>query len=68
MVLVNSKSGGGQGEKLLTTFKRLLNPFQVVDLLQGGPLPASVNVSYVKYIRIMLNTIYYKYIYLYEYY
>ena len=40
VVFVNSKSGGGQGSKLIRRFKRILNPFQVADLSEGGPLPA----------------------------
>ena len=39
VVYVNAKSGGGQGQKLMTTFNRLLNPYQVVDITEAGPLP-----------------------------
>lgn len=38
LVLVNVKSGGCQGTELITAFRRLLNPFQVFDVLKGGPL------------------------------
>ncbi|KAL3117994.1 hypothetical protein niasHT_005237 [Heterodera trifolii] len=38
LVLVNVKSGGCQGTELLSAFRRLLNPFQVFDVLKGGPL------------------------------
>ncbi|KAI6216761.1 Diacylglycerol kinase [Aphelenchoides besseyi] len=38
LVLVNVKSGGCQGLELMTAFRRLLNPFQVFDVLKGGPL------------------------------
>lgn len=39
LVLVNSKSGGGQGADMLAAFQRLLNPHQVHSLADGGPLP-----------------------------
>uniref|UniRef100_A0A1I7RTX5 Diacylglycerol kinase n=1 Tax=Bursaphelenchus xylophilus TaxID=6326 RepID=A0A1I7RTX5_BURXY len=38
LVLVNVKSGGCQGAELMTAFRRMLNPFQVFDVLKGGPL------------------------------
>ena len=38
MVLVNVKSGGCQGEEMIRAFRKLLNPFQVFDVLKGGPL------------------------------
>lgn len=38
LLLVNVKSGGCQGTELITGFRRLLNPFQVFDVLKGGPL------------------------------
>ena len=39
LVLVNVKSGGQQGQELITSFRKLLNPHQVFDLMNGGPLP-----------------------------
>lgn len=39
LVFVNVKSGGCQGLELITSFRRLLNPYQVYDLENGGPLP-----------------------------
>lgn len=38
LVLVNVKSGGCQGGELIKSFRRLLNPFQVFDVVKGGPL------------------------------
>lgn len=38
LVFVNGKSGGGQGLKLISSFRKLLNPHQVFDLCNGGPL------------------------------
>ncbi|GMT34348.1 hypothetical protein PFISCL1PPCAC_25645, partial [Pristionchus fissidentatus] len=38
LVLVNVKSGGCQGSELMKAFRKLLNPFQVFDVLKGGPL------------------------------
>ena len=40
LVFVNGKSGGNQGVKLISGFRRHLNPHQVYDLMNGGPLPA----------------------------
>lgn len=39
LVFVNVKSGGQQGSELITNFRHLLNPHQVFDLQNGGPLP-----------------------------
>jgi len=39
LVFVNGKSGGNQGVTLLHAFRRHLNPHQVFDLANGGPLP-----------------------------
>ncbi len=38
LVFVNVKSGGGQGLQLISSFRKLLNPHQVFDLCDGGPL------------------------------
>lgn len=39
LVFVNVKSGGCQGMELINSFRKLLNPYQVFDLDNGGPLP-----------------------------
>lgn len=39
LVFVNVKSGGCQGLELITSFRKQLNPYQVYDLENGGPLP-----------------------------
>ncbi|CAJ0601202.1 unnamed protein product [Cylicocyclus nassatus] len=37
LVLVNSKSGDNQGQRMVRKFKRLLNPLQVFDIIATGP-------------------------------
>ena len=37
-MFVNVKSGGCQGLELISSFRKLLNPYQVYDLENGGPL------------------------------
>ncbi|KAM9834364.1 diacylglycerol kinase theta-like isoform X4 [Syngnathus typhle] len=39
LVFVNTKSGGLKGKELLYAFRKILNPHQVFDLSNGGPLP-----------------------------
>ncbi|XP_043194668.1 diacylglycerol kinase theta-like isoform X1 [Amphibalanus amphitrite] len=39
LFFVNVKSGGCQGLELITSFRRMVNPSQVFDLDNGGPLP-----------------------------
>ncbi|XP_069575615.1 diacylglycerol kinase theta [Brachyistius frenatus] len=38
LVFVNPKSGGLKGRELLHSFRKLLNPHQVYDISNGGPL------------------------------
>ena len=45
LFFVNVKSGGCQGLELITSFRRMVNPSQVFDLDNGGPLPGSVNTD-----------------------
>lgn len=45
VVFVNTKSGGLQGAKILSKFRKCV-PFEnVFDLAQGGPLPGLVSLS-----------------------
>ena len=46
LIFVNGKSGGGQGIKLINFFQRTLNPHQVFDLMEGGPLPGYVDLLF----------------------
>lgn len=39
LVFVNPKSGGLKGRDLLCSFRKLLNPHQVFELTNGGPVP-----------------------------
>jgi diacylglycerol kinase (ATP) len=50
LVFVNTKSGGQQGTDLITSFRHLLNPHQVFNLQNGGPLPGylKLNKNYKK--------------------
>ncbi|XP_056138784.1 diacylglycerol kinase theta [Lampris incognitus] len=38
LVFINPKSGGLKGRELLYSFRKLLNPHQVFDISNGGPL------------------------------
>jgi len=53
LVFVNVKSGGQQGAELITNFRHLLNPHQVFDLQNGGPLPGLYVFRNIPYYRIL---------------
>ncbi|KAK2182210.1 hypothetical protein NP493_363g02002 [Ridgeia piscesae] len=53
LVFINPKSGGNQGAKLLHKFQWLLNPRQVFDLSQGGPVMALELFKKVPNLRIL---------------
>jgi len=54
LVFVNVKSGGCQGLDLLTSFRKLLNPYQVFDLDNGGPLPGLYVFRHIKNYKILV--------------
>lgn len=56
LVFVNVKSGGCQGLELISSFRKLLNPYQVFDLENGGPLPGWVTY-YFFYFSLLLTAI-----------
>ena len=53
LVFVNVKSGGQQGADLVTSFRHLLNPHQVFDLQNGGPLPGLYVFRNIPHYRIL---------------
>ncbi|KAG9510796.1 Diacylglycerol kinase theta [Fragariocoptes setiger] len=55
LVFVNVKSGGCQGLDLITSFRKLLNPYQVYDLENGGPLPGLYVFRKIKDYRILVS-------------
>ncbi|KAK3861741.1 hypothetical protein Pcinc_028776 [Petrolisthes cinctipes] len=54
LVFVNVKSGGCQGLELIHSFRKLLNPYQVFDLDNGGPLPGLYVFRQVKKYKILV--------------
>ncbi|XP_066584686.1 diacylglycerol kinase theta [Prorops nasuta] len=54
LVFVNVKSGGCQGLQLISSFRKLLNPYQVFDLDNGGPLPGLYVFRHIKHYKILV--------------
>ncbi|XP_037685109.1 diacylglycerol kinase theta isoform X2 [Choloepus didactylus] len=54
LVFVNPKSGGLKGRDLLCSFRKLLNPHQVFELTNGGPLPGFHVFSQVPHFRVLV--------------
>ncbi|XP_036057391.1 diacylglycerol kinase theta isoform X2 [Onychomys torridus] len=54
LVFVNPKSGGLKGRELLCSFRKLLNPHQVFELTNGGPLPGFHLFSRVPCFRVLV--------------
>uniref|UniRef100_UPI00398E7B8A diacylglycerol kinase theta isoform X2 n=1 Tax=Pristiophorus japonicus TaxID=55135 RepID=UPI00398E7B8A len=54
LLFVNPKSGGLKGRELLYSFRKLLNPHQVFDLSNGGPLSGLHTFRQVPYFRVLV--------------
>ncbi|KAG7218146.1 hypothetical protein INR49_009047 [Caranx melampygus] len=54
LVFVNPKSGGLKGRELLYSFRKLLNPHQVFDISNGGPLAGLHTFRQVPRFRILV--------------
>ncbi|KAG5673344.1 hypothetical protein PVAND_003403 [Polypedilum vanderplanki] len=54
LVFVNVKSGGCQGLELINSFRKLLNPYQVFDLDNGGPLPGLYVFRHIQDYKILV--------------
>ncbi|XP_062331952.1 diacylglycerol kinase theta [Osmerus eperlanus] len=54
LVFVNPRSGGLRGRELLYSFRKLLNPHQVFDLTNGGPLAGLHTFREVPHFRVLV--------------
>eukprot|EP00063_Salmo_salar_P092835 XP_014067670.1 PREDICTED: diacylglycerol kinase theta-like isoform X2 [Salmo salar] len=54
LVFVNPKSGVLKGQELLYGFRKLLNPHQVFDMTNGGPLPGLHTFREVPRFRVLV--------------
>ncbi|XP_019410758.1 PREDICTED: diacylglycerol kinase theta [Crocodylus porosus] len=54
LVFVNPKSGGLKGRDLLHSFRKLLNPHQIFELTNGGPLPGFHTFSQIPCFRVLI--------------
>lgn len=54
LVFVNPKSGGLKGRELLYGFRKILNPHQVFDITNGGPLPGLHTFRSVPRFRVLV--------------
>lgn len=55
LVFVNPKSGGLKGRELLYSFRKLLNPHQVFDISNGGPLAGLHTFREVPRFRVLVS-------------
>ncbi|CAM9430735.1 unnamed protein product [Chrysoparadoxa australica] len=53
LVFVNGRSGGKQGQDLLSSFRRRLHPLQVVDLSEDDPVHILRRFSHVPRLRLL---------------
>jgi diacylglycerol kinase (ATP) len=53
LVFINSKSGGRSGGDIINGFSRHLNPLQVFDLSNGGPMPGLYTFRNVPRYRVL---------------
>ncbi|XP_028316240.1 diacylglycerol kinase theta [Gouania willdenowi] len=54
LVFVNPRSGGLKGKELLHSFRKLLNPHQVFDICNGGPLAGLHSFRNVPRFRVLV--------------
>eukprot|EP00118_Oscarella_pearsei_P009125 m.50724 g.50724 ORF g.50724 m.50724 type:complete len:1013 (+) comp34089_c0_seq2:31-3069(+) len=54
LIFVNTKSGGGQGLELFSLLRQHLNPYQVFNVLDGGPFPGFMTFCNVPDFRLLI--------------